>query len=356
MSARLARLARVAAAAGAATAMLALGAGPAQAAAVSRAGGTGSAATMLFQTVPAVGDVGVDLDGVVYRTDARGFVAIPTTSGTHHIRIVGPRSAPPGTTVRFSRWSDGISLPSRHIIVPAGAHAEEAGLVVSRPISVRFIAERGRLLPLTRIAQISLTNGVGQRFTFRPARPPRMLAANRVVRGAAGLKAVPFVYSVRSVIIDGSNVVFNGSQKFSVPQRPSPWTIKVLLFPLRVQVRDALFKFAVGDAVRLTFPNGASRSVKLGPGHAVTVTGLPRGNYVLSSQGPGLGFSTPVALSTAQSATLLMLSWADVLIVAGFAMAFVVGLPLAGGRIVRRPGGAPAGVAPRPRRRAAHQP
>ncbi len=298
----------------------------------------GSAATLLLQTVPAIQDVGVSLDGSVYRTGTSGSVAIPTISGWHHIRILPPASLPPGTSVRFTRWLDGISLASREIAVPPGTHVQQAGFVVSRPIAIRFTDEDGRPVPLSEVERLTITNGVGQRFTFSPARPPRMLGMDRVVRGTAGLLPLAISYAVRSVTIDGSNVVFDGSQRFSIRAHQRPWTIKVLLFPLRVQVRDALFKFGIGHAVRMTFPDGSRKTIRLGPGHSAQIPELPRGYYQLVSEGPGLGFGTPVALSSPQSATLLMLSWEDMLAVAAFAVLFLVGLPLLGGRIVRRPG------------------
>jgi hypothetical protein len=301
---------------------------------------TGAAATMLFHVVPAMADVGVDLDGTVYRTDASGFVAIATTSGWHHIRILTPPSLPSGFGLHFVRWLDGISLTSREIQIPAGSHVQEAGFVVARPISVRFTDEKGGPVPLSEVGQITLTNGVGQRFTFRPSQPPPQLAVDRMVRNTAGLAPLPIRYSVRSVMIDGSNVVFDGSQKFSIGPHGGHWTVKVLIFPLQVKVRDALFKFGIASAVRLRFPNGSTRVINLGPAHSALITGLPRGNYEVTSQGPGLGFSTPVTLSGPQSATLLMLSWVDILLAAAFAVFFLIGLPLVGGRIVRRPGGA----------------
>jgi hypothetical protein len=148
---------------------------------------------------------------------------------------------------------------------------------------------------------------------------------------------VPIRYSVRKVVIDGANVVYGGTQKFLV-QRQRTWTIKVLLFPLRVEVRDALFGFAVGGAVRVTLPDGSSRIVGLGPGHATTITGLPRATYLLAAEGTGFGPSTPSTLTKPQVAKLLLFSWIDVLAVAGLLVLVLLGLPVLGGRIVRGKG------------------
>ena len=101
---------------------LALGASPALAASTRQAAGApaGSSATLLIHTVPRIQGVRVILDGRAYQTDAHGFVAIPTTSGGHRIHIIRPRTHPAGTTVRFSRWLDGIALSDRSIEISPG--------------------------------------------------------------------------------------------------------------------------------------------------------------------------------------------------------------------------------------------
>jgi hypothetical protein len=306
-------------------------------AAVPRAATAGSAATLIVRTVPVVKGVGVSLDGVTYHTDASGSVTIATTSGSHRLGIVRPASVPGGARIRFARWPDGIALAGRHIAIGPGTRVEQAGFVMSRPVSFRF-TNRGRPVPLSEIGQLTMTNGLGQRFTFSPTRPPSVLAVNRLVRGRTGLATLPIRYSVRSVLIDGSDMVFGGSQNFSVGPHAQPWTIKVLLFPLQVKVRDAFFKFGIGDAVRIILPDGLHRVIPLGKGHGGRVAGLPRGTYELVPQDPGIGLSAPATLSGPQTDTLLMLSWIDLLVVAVFAVLFLIGLPLAGGRIARKPG------------------
>jgi hypothetical protein len=298
----------------------------------------GAAATLIVQTVPAITGVAVSLDGVAYRTGRGGSVAIPTVSGPHRIKILRPVSVSATSRIRFARWLDGIALTDREITIGAGTHTEQAGFVVSRPIAFRFTDKAGNPVPLSEVDQVALTNGVGQRFAFPPARPPGMFAVGRIVRNTSGLHTLPIRYSVRTVLIDGSDVVFGGSQSFFVGRSQLPWTVKVLVFPLQVKVRDALFKFPIGDEVRLTLPNGSRRIIRLGPGHDEMVAGLPRGSYGLVSIGPGFGLSAPAALSGPQADTLLMLSWIDLLVIAVFAALFLVGLPLAGGRIARLPG------------------
>lgn len=300
----------------------------------------GLPAVLTIRTVPALRDVGVDFDGNRYRTDGSGQVTITTRSGWYPVRIIMP-GARTGISVRFARWLDGIALPRRVYGLPAGPHVLEVGLVISRPVSFRFTDERGHPVPRAQVSRIVLANGQGGRLSFNPVRRGPLLPGNRISRGPDGLVPFPIRYSVTAVDIDGTDVVHNGSQQFTVRRARRPWTVRVLLFPLRITVRDALFKFGAGEAVRLTMPDGASRTVRLGTGHSVTLDRLPRGSYSAASQGAGLGLSAPVALSSPQSATLLLLSWQDIAVVLGFALLFLVGLPIAGGRVgwLRRPTG-----------------
>jgi hypothetical protein len=282
--------------------------------------------------------VRVVLDGKVHTTNASGRVSIGTSPGPHHIHILPPRVGSTGPSVRFARWEDGIAFSRRTITLSPGTNRTEAGFTVSRPITVKFTDEHGLPVPIRDVSQVTLTNSVGQRFTFPPTDPPPALPANRVVRDQAGLVPLPIRYSVRDAVIDDSNVVYGGRQSFFLTSGNRVWTIEVLLFPLRVEVRDALFRFPIGSAVKLILPSHARRLIPLGPDHSVLLTGLPRANYQLVAKGLGFGMTAPTTLSKPQVAKILLFSWIDVAAVLGFVVLFVVGLPLIGGRIVRRHG------------------
>ncbi len=296
------------------------------------------AAILRVSTVPVVPEAQVVLDGVARLTSATGSVTISTFAGRHKITILPPRLHRAGTAVRFSRWLDGIALASRPIYLHQGLNDEQAGFQVSHPISVRFSNGAGRPVPLSAVKRITMANSLGQRYTFAPDQPPDMLPANRIVRDRFGLFALPIRYSVRDVMFGGANVVYGGSQSFFVHEHRT-WTVRLLLFPMRIEVRDALFGFGVGSAVRVRLVGGSSRTVRLGSGHAVTLSGMPRATYDLVATGPGIGLSSPATLTKPLVARLLLLSWVDFAAVGAFALLFVVGLPLVGGRIKRRKDG-----------------
>lgn len=332
-------------AAGVAALGLALGASPAMAAG-SRAPAAGAAvvaaggsAILQVGTVPAVPGARIILDGVTHLTDAAGTVSISTFAGRHRLQVLPPRERLRGSTVRFSRWLDGIALASRSIGLHQGVNRQQAGFALSYPIRVRFTNGAGRPVPLSAVKRLTMASSLGQRFTFAPGQPPRRLAANRIVRDQFGLHALPIRYSVRNVIFGGANVVYGGSQSFFVRSHRI-WTVRLLLFPMHIEVRDALFGFAVGSAVRIRLAGGSSRIVKLGAGHSVTLSGMPRATYELVAKGPGFGLSSPATLTKPLDARLLLLSWIDIAAVAAFALLFLLGLPVLGGRIRRRKDGA----------------
>src|SRR6266700_1354304 len=273
-----------------------------------------SLAILQITTVPAVPDARVTLDGVTRLTGVTGTLTISTFVGTHRIEARPPTSPPPASAVRFSRWLDGITRPGRAITLHQGLNNMQVGFQLSHPISVR------------------------QHYTFAPDQPPSRLPANRIVRDQFGLVALPNRYSVREVMFNGANVVYSGNQSFWV-QPHRTWTVQLLLFPMRIEVRDALSGFAVGSAVRIRLAGGSGKTVKRGPGHAVTLRGMPRATYELVAKGPGIGLSSPATLTKPLVASLLLLSWVDFAAAGAFVVLFVIGLPLLGGRIRRRADG-----------------
>jgi hypothetical protein len=318
---------------------LALSSGPARAAATLHPARASlhPAATLTIRTVPAVPGARVTIDGTTYVTDGRGVVTIGTSPGRHQVDIKPPSAHVAGTGVRFSRWLDGIALADRVFMLHPGDNREEAGFELSYPVRVRFVTKDGTPVPMSAISSVTMANSLGGRFTFAPSDPPALLVANRIVRIQSGLVPQPIRYSVRTVLYGGSNVVYAGSENFYV--RPNQlWTVKILLFPMRLEVRDALFGFGIGTAVLIRRSDGARRLVPLGAGHAVTVPNMPRATYELVAKGPGFGLSAPATLTKPLVAKLLLLSWIDIAAVATFIVLFVVGLPLLGGRLIRRRG------------------
>ncbi len=130
------RMAAVAAALGVAlgaSPALAAGSRPPDAARAGAAAGPGTSAVLQVGTVPVVPGARIILDGFTYLTGADGTVTISTFAGRHHLQVLPPRAQRPGSTVKFSRWLDGIALWDRPIGLHHGQQHRQADPVRARP-------------------------------------------------------------------------------------------------------------------------------------------------------------------------------------------------------------------------------
>jgi len=295
-----------------------------------------SAATLELRTVPRLAGVGLSLDGVTYRTDSSGSLLIRTFPGLHRVSLLPTTSLAAGRTARPVGWLGQRQLPAQITLSP-GTNVEHVSFLVSRPVTVVVTDHAGRPIPPSEIDRVTLANSLGQQFILRSGSSRIVLPLNGVVHPRSGYVSVPVSYSVRSVLVQGGEVVHRGSQTFAA-DAPGDWVIRTLVFPLRIQVRDALFGFPVGRSVVLAPDFGAKRTLKLGTGHDVRIESLARGVYDVTAHGPGFGLTSVTTLSRPQEAKALLFSWVDIGVVVAFAALFLVGLPLLSGRLTRRPG------------------
>ena len=133
------------------------------------------------------------------------------------------------------------------------------------------------------------------------------------------------------MMVDGSNVVNRGQQRF-VPGKQRDVSISVLFFQATFSVRDTLFGFPLGSAIRLRFPDGRVRRYPLANGASLQLPALARGQYEVSVDARGFSFTQPVSLSRDQRVALRVTSYLDVALLGGAIGAILLGLLL-----VRRP-------------------
>jgi len=150
------------------------------------------------------------------------------------------------------------------------------------------------------------------------------LPGTRVVAFDAKLVAKPIEYSVEAAYIDGMNVVNRAQQRFA-PARRRTLPISMLFYSARFTVKDALFGFPIGKSVRVMYPNGGVRKVPLERGQG-TIRRLPRGNYDVNVAALGYSFTRPVAVSRESEVELSVISYLDLIVVAGTLLAIAVGL------------------------------
>jgi hypothetical protein len=205
-----------------------------------------------------------------------------------------------------------------------------SAFAVYRRVRFRFVEPGGKPVDPKRITSVTLRSGTGttRRVT---GRDPVWLLAERTVPLEGGLSRKSVEWSVQSVMVDGSNVVNRGQQRF-VPEKQRKVSISVLFFQATFSVRDTLFGFPLGSAIRLRFPDGHVRRYSLANGASLQLRGLARGQYEVRVDAPGFSFTQPVSLSRDQRVALRVTSYLDVALLGGAIGAIVLGLLL-----VRRP-------------------
>jgi hypothetical protein len=290
---------------------------------------------LVVQTFPRVGDVPVTFDGQKLRTSPDGSLRIVPGDWTNLRRRLQVATVwRGGKRIRFSRWIgqiDQSAPPTRDIEVAAAFD-------IDYPVQFRFLDPDGRRVPYWRISEVELRGATGAvvKVTGRRLRRPLLLWGSRVVTLHVGPQQKDIYYRLQSVRMRGANVV-NQSQQRYIPSDGPSVDVELLFFDAKVVVQDALFGLPVGAAVRVRYPDGTHERHPLEAGRTVTIRSLPRGQYDLTVEGMGLPISSPVAVTRDQTIPLKFVSWLDVAVGLLAVLTFLVGLPLLGRRMLRRP-------------------
>lgn len=234
----------------------------------------------------------------------------------------------------LAQHSGGQQTAAVQTVPPLAGSGISSGLTPAfatyRQVRFRFVDPRGKLVDPKRIASVTLRSGTGTKRRVT-GRDPFWLLAERTVPLEGGLSRKSVEWSVQSVIVDGSNVVNRGQQRF-VPGEQPDVSISVLFFQATFSVRDTLFGFPLGSAIRLRFPDGRVKRYPLANGASLQLPALARGQYEVTVDAGGLSFTQPVSLSRDQRVALRVTSYLDVALLGGALGAILLGLLL-----VRRP-------------------
>jgi hypothetical protein len=308
--------------------------------ATARAQGEGGATALTVQTVPVLEGVRFMVGGRTFRTNAfgRALVKGPAPRLADRIRIPDTEVTP-GVRARFNRRKEGRYL-----------------LDLLYPLRMSFRDPAGRPVNSSRVSSVTLRSSHGVRRTMNPGRPS-WLQGVRVVTTRQGYKTKRVTWVVENAIIDGSNVVNRSQQRFDARNRHM--RVELLLYTAHFSGRDALLKFPLGSQLRIEYPNGRVERHDLGDDAEVTLPSLPRGEYVVSVEGPGIRVEQPVALSREQTVDLEVLSYLDLGLSLGVLASLALGLVLLGRpHLVRAPVGLTTRLSrgSRPTRRGFHRP
>jgi hypothetical protein len=292
--------------------------------------------TLLVRTVPSLPHARVLFDKQKLRTGPDGTLRIsPGRDWTKlRRRLHVPNLRRNGTRIRFSRWIGDIDRsrpPTRNLAVVAAFDVDYA-------VRFHFIDPDGNPVAYQTISQVELRAATGAVVTVtgQRLRDPMWLWGSRVITLHAGLQQKAIYYRLQNVRIRGANVVNQAQQRY-IPTTDRSVNVRLLFFDTNVVVQDALFGRPAGRAVRVRYPDGSRERHRLGPGRTVTIAALPRGPYQLTVEGLGLPMSSPVSITRPQTITLKLVTWLDLAVGLLAGLGFLVGLPLAGRRLLRHP-------------------
>jgi hypothetical protein len=292
-------------------------------------------ATLRVQTVPALGGIPIAADGRVLWTDDHGavelLVDVPVVGGKASLRgvvdslTVLDANIAPGERAELGRWYaiGGWRRPltDRYVL--------HAALDVSYTVTPRFVEPTGRVVDRARVSSVVVRGSDGTRHAFKGTEN-LPLHGLRVARIGSRLRAHDIQYSLQRVVVDGANVVNRGQVRFS-PRQARTLAVGLRFYPATFVVRDALFGFSTGSAIRLRFPDGRIERHELNSDGEVRLAALPRGDYEVEVEAPGVLSKSPVSLSRRQQVELKVVSYLD-LAVAAFALSAIAALLFLAGR------------------------
>ena len=282
-------------------------------------------ATIRVQTVPSIAGITFQIDGRQFISGPDGMASITVDkAGTYRLDALIDQYQNPSEQIEFGRWSQESYQPFRDVQVPDN-EIIQVGLNIFHKMTMNFDDLDGLPVDSSRINSISIRSVQGDVFTLKPGDTP-WLPASRTARRQTGLEETQLLYSVNSVMIDGSNVVNSAQQRFYV-NIDDTWTISLLLYSLRVTAKDGLFASPIGTSVDIELPNGQTENYPLNKSGVLEIHSLARGIYHVTLLGvKGLGTSTPVALSRNQVVNLKIVTILDITVVGLLGLAVAIGL------------------------------
>jgi hypothetical protein len=284
--------------------------------------------TATVATLPPLPGFSFDYHGQTWTTGPDGSVQIPRPLSGSDSKLT-PRTRsfrlPDGEQAEFQRWYGLANLKG-------STGRAIAALSTYRPVTFRFADLDGAAVPRDSLGQVLLKSSTGHLSKLPAGTDTTLLQSTRVVPDSSGLEVKHLYYTVQDVDVEGNNVVNRSQTKF-LPQRHRTVLVPLLFFDATVRARDALFGWGISGSLNLEYPNGHSKVLTLGDGGRVALPGLPRGQYHLSVDGPGLKLMQPVAMSRPQDVDLKVFTWLDIAAVAVAGLCVAIGLVLVGRRL-----------------------
>ena len=274
---------------------------------------------------PPLPNIKFALNNQIFASDDYGVARVEVQkAGKYRLELLPLETKNPDIQMAFGRWGDEFFVPSRDIDIPL-TKPLNVGLEVSYQVGQTFVDLKGKPVDRSRVTSITLKGSNGATYTFEDTLP-HWIPAGRIIRLNNGLQETKILYSVISVVIDGSNVVSQAQQRFYVHQNDI-WTVKLLLYTAKFTAHDALFRFPLGTGIRMEYPDGDVQTFDFSSNQGHTITGLARGIYRVTVTGAdGFAPPTPIALSRNQNVDLMVFSYLDMGVLLGIGILVALGL------------------------------
>jgi len=264
--------------------------------------------TITVQVVPQLPGVHFSVNGVQAVTDTTGSATVTVTNlaGAAQNVVLPPQQPTPTTRVSLDR----VAIARNHGVSARNLIAE---LDESSAVTITMLTPQRKVLPLDQVTSVTFNDSLGGTTTIGTAQlrhQPVWLPSSRPHKSTVQVTDRQVSYTVKSVMIRGTNVVNSGELRFTA-DNALPLTIPLILHSLTIDANDLLAGKPAGSAVQLTYPNGTKQTTSLGPHHRVTIPDLPRGTYRVKVEGGIIPLASTVHLSRDQTATELVVTTGD---------------------------------------------
>lgn len=175
-------------------------------------------------------------------------------------------------------------------------------------VGFAFLDASGEPMPASAVDSVSVKSSTGEVLEF-DAFDDIWLLGTRVA-GSARPEVKSIFWTIQDALASGTSVVNRGQTKFN-PDTDEEVVVPLLFFDAHFEIIDAFFGFPVGTALLIEAPDGTLTEVPL-VGGAAELIRVPRGEYKLTVEGPGLKLLRPVAISRTQDLHLKFYTWLDV--------------------------------------------
>ena len=282
------------------------------------------------------------LDGLPLTTDGRGVARalVPPSPNGHRIELVNPETTGPDGTTEFVRWhghgdaDQGYTPVLNDIRIDHRMNLKVA-FQQKRTIRFAFVDQSQRPVDPSRVSGVTLRSDAN-RSDAVPGTGSVDLITVRPAVGDGPPVAKESTYSVQSVMIDGTNVVNVGEQRFRPVQGEPVLQIVVLLRSAHFRVRDRFLGHPVVATVQVTNPDGRRFDLPTDANGELVLQNLARGTYRVSAAGQAYTVDQDLALSRSQFVDLNVLTYVDACIAAAVALVGVAGLLWVGAIRTRR--------------------